>query len=389
MARDSYGQLLATLAIRSRDLVACEDALADAFAAALDVWPERGVPRNPVGWLFTAARNRLLDVSRRRGVRARAADALLMRLTEPPSSDERLPLLFACTHPAIDVRARTPLMLQVVLGLDAATIARAFWASESAMAKRLVRAKQKIKRAGVPFEVPEPAVWHERLSAVLDAIYAAFGLQLDFVASEPSGPKGLTAEALHLGEVVARLLPEEAEARGLIALMLYVESRRAARSDAKGELIGLDEQDPERWDARLVQGAEGHLHAAARHASLGRYQLEAAIQSCHVARLLQGADNWGEIVRLYGALVQQTGAVGAYLGLAAAEAAWQGAEVGLRRLDALDDPRLDEHQPYWALRTALLAEVGQHEASAPALQRALELTEDPRVARWLRRRGPG
>ena len=388
-ARESYGRLLAYLAVRSRDLVSCEDALADAFTAALRTWPERGIPDQPDAWLLAVARRRLVDQGRHQQVRDRAVEALVMQATEPPDSDERLPLLFVCAHPAIDPQARTPLMLQVVLGLDAATIARSFLVSPASMAKRLVRAKQKIKQAGISFEVPERAQWAPRVSAVLNAIYAAFGRGFDLgtVPADAALAEDRRREALHLAEMVATLIPDEPEAWGLLALMCHIEARREASRNPEGDFVPLDEQDPAQWDATRLTEAERALTRAAGSAQLGRFQLEAAIQSCHVARLRHGVDNRADAVSLYEALVHVTGAVGAALGHAVAIAALHGAEAGLRYLDAMDAPSLQAHQPWWAVRADLLRQLGHSDAPA-AYARAIQLTKDPAAVRWLRARKP-
>ena len=384
--RESYGRLLAYLAVRSGDLVASEDALADAVASALRTWPTRGVPDRPEAWLLTVARNRLRDAHRKRSVHDRAVETLIMRYEESTGSDERLPLLFVCAHPAIDKAVRTPLMLQVVLGLDSASISRAYLVPAETMKKRLVRAKQKIKRAGVPFEVPSPDQWGSRLHSVLDAIYAAYGREWDFGAEPGDRMKAIDRhhEAIHLVEMAAALLPDEPEALGLLAVVEYAEARRGSRVDSDGVLVPLDDQDPHRWDAALIARAEASLRAAARYATLGRYQLEAAIQSCHVARKRLGVDNQKEVVELYRTLVEHTGAVGAALGHAAAVARLEGPEAGLACLDALDDGRLDDHQPWWAVRAALLRELGSPFADA-AYARAIALTKDEPARRWLQR----
>ena len=248
-ARESYGKLLAFLAARSRDVPGAEDALADAFAAALTVWPARGVPANPEGWLATAARRRLIDgARRRRSAEASAAalqligDELMAAEADASIPDRRLALMFACAHPAIEESIRAPLMLQTILGLDAAAISSAFLVSPAAMGQRLARAKAKIRLAGVPFRIPEREDLPERLGAVLEAIYAAFAHGWAEAFSDDPGGRDLADEAIWLGRVVVGLAPAEPEAKGLLALMLYAHARRAARRDGFGRYVPLSEQ---------------------------------------------------------------------------------------------------------------------------------------------------
>ena len=283
-ARASYGRLLAWLALRTRDLAEAEDALADAFASALETWPARGVPDAPEAWLLAVARRKLIDRARRAATRNEAAPGLALVAEEAEAAmqadrfpDERLKLLFVCAHPAIDAGARTPLMLQTVLGLDAGRISSAFLVSPSSMGQRLVRAKKKIRDAGLRFETPGPEHLAERLDAVLAAVYAAFGTGWEDADGADPRRAGLADEAIFLGRVIVQLLPEEPEALGLLALMLYAHARRRARRK-DGAYVPLDEQDTRLWDATLVVEAETALIDAGRHGEPGRYQLEAAIQ---------------------------------------------------------------------------------------------------------------
>ena len=305
VARRSYGKLVAFIAARSRDVAAAEDALADAFAAALADWPERGVPRNPEAWLLTTARRKLIDFQRRRQT-AKAAAPELERATELLASapdeegddmqipDQRLALMFACTHPAIDASVRAPLILQTVLGFDAAMIASAFLASPAAMGQRLVRAKTKIKQAGIPLRVPERDELAERLDAVLAAIYAAFAEGWQDPAGTEPARRELAEEALYLGRLVTELLPDEPEAFGLLALMLYADARRHARRTQDGDYVPLAEQDADLWDDALIEEAEALLVRASELRSPGRYQLEAALQSAHVNGRRAGFDRPGD-----------------------------------------------------------------------------------------------
>ncbi len=263
--RDSYGRLLAFLAARSHDVAAAEDALSDAFQSALKTWPKRGVPDKPEAWLLVAARRRLIEVARHAQVHTDSVPKLLVATEQAERiadssvlfPDERLGLLFVCAHPAIEVGARTPPMLQVVLGLDAARIAAAFLAKPSAMGQRLTRAKAKIRATRIRFDLPEPKELPERLEFVLEAIYAAYGSGWEKVAGSDLRRKGLAAEAINLGRLLVELMPSEPEALGLVALMLHCEAWREARRDAEGAYVPLSEQDVTRWSREMI--AEGAL----------------------------------------------------------------------------------------------------------------------------------
>src|ERR1700761_4275288 len=277
-ARRSYGKLVAFLAARTRDVAAAEDALADAFAAALRHWPTRGVPDSPEAWLLAAAKRKAIDAHRakKRGDEAGAHLTLLAEelatipITEIP--DERLKLLFACAHPAIDAGVHAPLMLQTVLGFDAAAIASAFLVSPAAMSQRLVRAKNRIRESGIPFRVPAREELPERLPPVLDAIYAAYAECWSDPGGTDVSSRELAGEAIWLGRLVAMLLPGEAEALGLLALMLHSQARRAARRDGHGAFVPLSEQDTRLWDGAMMQEAEALLLRAAAMNSIGRFQ---------------------------------------------------------------------------------------------------------------------
>jgi RNA polymerase sigma-70 factor, ECF subfamily len=398
VARRSYGKLVAYLSARTSDVAGAEDALAEAFATALAEWPLHGVPDAPEAWLLTVARRRMIDASRRRRSRVEAADHLRLMADEIEASaasettmpDERLSLMFACAHPAIDASIRAPLILQTVLGFDAATIASAFLVSPAAMAQRLVRAKNKIREAGIPFQVPERKELAERLDAVLEAIYAAFAEGWSDPAGTEARRRNLAEEGIWLGRLVASLLPDEAEALGLLSLMLYAQSRRDARRDAHGEYVPLAEQDPDAWDASLIEEAEGLLWRASAMPGSGRYQLEAAVQSAHVVRRTTGRADWEAIERIYGVLLAMTDSPVIAINRAVALAETQGAAAGLEALDALAaDARLANYQPYWAARAGLLARTGQSTAADAAYERAIGLESDAAVRRFLQRRRDG
>lgn len=390
-ARQSYGKLVAWLAARTRDVAAAEDALADAFAAALERWPKSGVPEKPEAWLLAVARRRRVDAVRRRLTREAARDHLQLiaeemdaRMTEEDLPDERLRLMFACAHPAIEAGVRAPLILQTVLGFDAATIASAFLVSPATMGQRLVRAKTRIRETGIPFRVPERAELGERLDAVLEAIYAAFAEGWSDPAGTETRRRNLATEGIWLGRLVATLMPEEPEALGLLALMLFAEARRGARRSAEGDFVPLAQQDCDLWDRALIDEAEALLSHAAASGVVGRYQLEAAVQSAHAARRLTGRTDWPAIRALYDALFSIVGSPVVAINRAVALAETEGAMAGLAALYVLgDDKRLNEYQPYWAARAGLLARLGQAPQATEAYDRAIGLERDPAVRRFL------
>jgi RNA polymerase sigma-70 factor (ECF subfamily) len=392
-ARRSYGKLVAFLAARTRDVAGAEDALSEAFATALADWPARGVPANPEGWLLTVARRKLVDAVRTRIHDEAAAETLLLleELAEPALDDalpdQRLALLFACAHPGIERSARSPLMLQTVLGFDAATIASAFLVSPAGMSQRLVRAKAKIRQAGIPFHVPARAQLPERLDAVLEAIYAAYAEGWSDAEGADPRRRNLAEEAIWLGRLGAALLPAEPEALGLLALMLHAHARRAARRDEQGDYVPLAAQDTARWDGPMIDEAETLLHRASALGAPGRYQLEAAVQSAHCVRRRTGRADWDAVLQLYEALHTSTGSPVAALNRAVALAETRGTAAGLALLDEVaGDARLADYQPYWAARAELLARSGQREDALAAYQRAIGLERDPAVRRFLQRR---
>ena len=337
IARGSYGKLVAYLAARTRDVAAAEDALSDAFAAALTEWPRSGCPQRPEAWLLTVARRKLIDGARRRATGERAVDDVrdIVASIEPHDEaqipDQRLALMFACTHPSIDIAIRAPLMLQTVLGLDAARIASAFLVSPATMGKRLVRAKEKIRGAGIPLRIPTREELPDRLDAVLAAIYAAYAEGWNDHAAADTPRRQLADEALFLGHILVELAFDEAEALGLLALMLHIEARRHARRDSAGQYVPFEQQDPARWDAGMIAAAEVLLRRAAEFHAPGRYQVEAALQSAHAHRRRSGADNWRDVVRLYDALLQFAPSPVVDINRALAIAECDGAVAGLAR----------------------------------------------------------
>jgi RNA polymerase sigma-70 factor (ECF subfamily) len=391
VARRSYGKLVALLARRTRDIAAAEDALSDAFAAALGAWPARGVPANPEAWLLTVARRKLIDAARRRRTAEDAASHLRLMVEELEAAetpaDQRLALMFACAHPAIDPGVRAPLILQTILGFDAATIGSAFLVSPATMGQRLVRAKRKIRDAGIPFELPRDADLAPRLDAVLDAIYAAFAEGWSDPAGTEARRRDLAGEAIWLGRLVVSKLPAEPEALGLLSLMLHAQARRDARRDSEGGYVPLAEQDPAAWDPRLLEEAEELLARANALPGAGRYQLEAAVQSAHAIRRFTGRSDWAAIKGLYDALLALTDSPVVSVNRAVAVAELRGAAAGLEALDAVsDDPRLASYQPFWAARAELLARGGELSRAEEAYERAIGLEADPAVRRFLERR---
>ncbi|MBZ9855682.1 RNA polymerase sigma factor [Mesorhizobium sp. CA13] len=390
-ARQSYGKLVAWLAARTRDVAAAEDALADAFAAALERWPQTGVPEKPEAWLLAVARRRRVDAVRRRLTSEAGRDHLKLIaeeaeacMTDQDLPDERLRLMFACAHPAIEPGVRAPLILQAVLGFDAATIASAFLVPPATMGQRLVRAKARIREAGIPFRVPERAELGERLDTVLEAIYATFAEGWSDPAGTETRRRNLATEGIWLGRLVASLLPDEPEALGLLALMLFAEARRAARRDGSGEYVPLAEQDHALWDHGLIDEAEALLGRAATLDAIGRYQLEAAVQSVHAARRLSGETDWVAIREFYDALLSIARSPVVAINRAVAIAEAEGAVAGLAALYVLgDDNRLNDYQPYWAARAGLLARLGQVPQAVEAYDRAIGLESDPAVRRFL------
>jgi RNA polymerase sigma-70 factor (ECF subfamily) len=392
VARRSYGKLVAFLASRTRDVAGAEDALSEAFAAALAHWPAAGVPDNPEAWLMAVAKRKMVDAARRRQSGDSGAEHLRL-LAEvgageeaAPVPDDRLALMFACAHPAIETGVRAPLMLQTILGFDAAAIGSAFLVAPATMGQRLVRAKARIRQTGIPFRVPEPAELGARLASVLEAIYAVFAEGWIDPSGTEARRRNLATEAIWLGRLVASMLPRESEALGLLALMLHAEARRRARRDAGGGYVPLAAQDPADWDPVLIEEAEALLFRASGLARVGRFQLEAAVQSVHAARRITGRTDWPAIVQLYDSLLALSGSPVVAINRAIAVAEALGPAQGLAALEAVAaDPRLAEYQPYWAARAGLLARAGDLDAAGLAYERAIGLEADASVRLFLQR----
>lgn len=389
-ARISYGRLLALMVTRSNDIATAEDALSDAFVAALKTWPERGVPENCEAWLLTAARNRLIDQGRRASREARATRELefhlfdVMSATPDAFPDERLKLIFVCAHPLIEPAIRAPLILQTVMGIDAGRIASAFLVAPATMGQRLVRAKRKIRDGDIRFEVPSSHDMADRLDDVLSAIYAAFGVAWDMVSGGKTDAGDLADEAIYLGRTLASLLPDEPEVHGLLALMLHCHARRAARRDGSGAFIALERQDGALWDRAMVTEAETVLSHAASFARMGRFQCEAAIQSVHCQRPITGATNYVALRLLYKLLVTHYPSIGATIGYAAVLVHAGQPDIALDLLNALPKSRTAAHQPFWVAQAHALRALGLSAEASRSIERAIGLSEDAGVRQFLR-----
>ena len=392
VARESYGRLLAHLAIRWRDLAAAEDALAEAFAAALEHWPRSGIPAKPESWLLTVARRKLVDAAR--GAALRRREDVLLQLSEAVDSpasfkedfgDERLRLMLVCAHPAIDASVRPALILQTVLGLQVKEMAGAFLLSSETLNKRLVRAKAKIKLAALSFEDPTVEQLDSRLSILLEAIYAAYFIGREGTLVDGDANDQLGGEAVYLASVVVSLLPQNAEALGLLSLLLFCEARRPARVDAEGDFVPLLEQDAQLWDRSMLERAYELLQRASLLSTQGPFQLEAAIQAAHCYRLRAGETPWREIALLYTSLVDSFPTIGAVVGMAVAVAQAEGLpSQGIDILRRIAPHEVENYAPYWVAMSHLTQ--ATKEEAKRHLRRALDLTTHPRLRRHLEKR---
>lgn len=390
VARLSYGKLLAMLAVRSRDIATAEDALGEALLRALSEWERAGIPANPEAWLVKVARHLDADRWRRTVSAARGAERWLLLEDERLSAsdfdvpDDRLRLMLVCAHPAIDPEMHTALMLQVVLGVDARRIASAFLVAPPTMGQRLSRAKARIAESGMRFELPDRTALPERIDAVLAAVYAAYTLGWDLAFVDADRSADLVDEAMWLVRLACQLAPDHSEARALLALVSFAEARRAARRDAvTGAFVPLSDQDPTRWNEALLAEAEASLRLAGRLGSMGRFGYEAAIQAVHAARRSTGTTDWIAIEHLYRGLLSVSATIGAQIGHAVALAESGDARSALALLDALPAERMATHQPYWVARAHLLDLVGDREAAAESITKAIGVTEDLAIRRFL------
>lgn len=372
--------MVAILAARSKDIAAAEDMLSEALAEALTVWPDKGTPQKPEAWLLTVARRKAMNTRRAEDVSRRNLDTLILLSEEKSDAlsgfpDKRLELMFACAHPAIDASIHTPLMLQTVLGLDAAAISRAFLVSTEAMSQRLVRAKAKIRDADIGFLLPDESALQPRLKAVLDAVYAAFG------AGWESGAQAqdLTGEAVFLARLLSGFIPDEPEPKGLLAMILFCEARKQARFGRDGNFVPLREQNTALWSRDMVVEAENLLTLAARKNTFGRYQCEAAIQSVHVQRALTGTTNFSALLTLYGLLVAHADSVGARVGLAVVQLESGDVAAALVSLNEIDAAVAENYQPYWVTRAKVLSSTGAFDEARAAREKAVSLSCAPVV----------
>ncbi len=401
IATDCYARLLAISASRTNDLSAAEDALSDAFHAALQKWPVVGVPKRPEAWLITAAKRRLMDYWRHSEVHAKHDEDLRIEAERSALSavddfgegqtfpDERLKLLFACTHPAIESGMRAPLMLQTVLGMDAKKIASAFLVSPSTMSQRLVRVKNKIRDARIPFKIPELFEMRERVESVLEAIYAAYSTSWESQFDLTETSRGLNDEAIYLAQVLVTLVANEPEAAGLLALLLYCEARQPSRRDANRNYVPLNQQDVKRWDKAMIGQAENILRLASKLDRPGRFQLEAAIQSAHVDRVLRKNQNWPDILLLYRNLLDVAPSLGSQVAYAAALHQAGQNQAASEHLARLPEERVEAYQPYWATKAHVFSALGIKCGAEDALRRAAGLSQDEATRRFLLSKLPG
>ena len=398
--REEWGRVVATLIRVTGDWDLAEECAQDAFATALQRWPRDGIPGRPGAWLTTAARNRAIDVLRRRAVGAAKLREVAALSVEPDSGspfevetdhsgvpDDRLRLMFTCCHPALSLEARVALTLRTLAGLTTAEIARAFLSSEATMAKRLVRAKQKIAGAGIPYRVPPAHLLPERLPGVLGVVYLLFNEGYSATAGADLIRQGLAAEAIRLGRVLARLMPSEPEAAGLLALMLMHDARRAARLDADGEIVTLEDQDRSLWDAASISEGVAVLEGALRSGRPGPYQVQAAIAACHVTAARASDTDWAQIALLYGQLARFLPTPVVELNRAVAVGMADGPLAGLVLVEALEAAgKLAGYHLLAATKADMYRRLGRAEEAAACYREALELASTDAERRYLARR---
>jgi RNA polymerase sigma-70 factor (ECF subfamily) len=393
--REEWGNVLATLIRMTGNWDLSEECVQDAFAAALARWPADGVPDRPGAWLTTTARNRALDRLRRskteaaklQQVAALSVPAEPADLDDSGVGDDRLRLMFTCCHPALSLEARVALTLRTLAGLTTAEIARAFLVPEATMAKRLTRAKHKIRDAGIPYRVPPAHLLPERTGGVLAVLYLLFNEGYSASAGDDVVRPDLTAEAIRLARLLAALMPDEPEATGLLALMLLHDARRAGRLDADGELVTLEDQDRSRWDDAAITEGLALLGDARRRGGAGPYQLQAAVAACHAEARLAADTDWAQIAALYDDLYQLTPTPVVALNRAVAVAMADGPAAGLALVDELAaSGYLSAYYLLPATRADLLRRLGRREEAAASYTDALRLVTTGPERRFLARR---
>jgi RNA polymerase sigma-70 factor (ECF subfamily) len=371
------------------DIDIAEDAVQDAFAAAVERWPAAGLPPSPAGWIITTARNSAIDRLRRESSRAdRHAQAALVHYREQPRDegpvqDDRLRLIFTCSHPALAMPARVALTLRLLGGLTTPEIARAFLVSETTMAQRLVRAKGKIRDAGIPYRVPTEADLPERVRAVLAVLYLIFNEGYAATTGDDLVRSELCAEAIRLARLLAELMPDEPEAVGLLALMLLIEARRATRTTSSGDLVLLPEQDRSRWDRELIDEGHALVRACVRRGQPGPYQIQAAINAVHSSAPTAPETDWDQILELYDQLSEVAPGPVVSLNRAVAVAEVDGPAAALELVDGL---ALERYHLFHAIRADLLRRLERHAEAAAAYRAALERSENTAERRFLERR---
>lgn len=397
IVREEWGRVLASLVGQLRDFALAEDVLQDAVVAALSHWPQAGVPKVPRAWLLQTARRKAIDRLRRdANFQVKSAELAVLQALDRQAgqddmdqiiADERLRLIFTCCHPALAQAARVALTLRTLGGLTTEEIARAFLVPEATMAQRLTRAKRKIKIAGIPYEVPEPDLWPERLGSVLSVIYLIFNEGYAATSGDAATRDELCREAIRLGRILVGLVPAEPEAAGLLALMLLHDSRHDARGDAEGDLITLEQQDRMLWDPELIMAGTRLLEDALARGCPGPYQIQAAISALHAQAASYAATDWRQITLLYGELYALQPSPVIKLNAAVARSFAEGAEAALPTLAEVEaEGTLAHYQPFHAAQADVLRRAGHRNAATEAYRQALALTRNAAERRFLERR---